>query len=459
MSAKGGSPGPLAGALGEDSRDPGRPPNKRKKIEAGARELVVGSNTDTKNVTQQRKTAAASPATVGGGSSSSPAVPVSTPPPRLRYPSYPKSGKSKDVRKWSEECRRISEILSEDPRNDLPTQRKPKDPDTDEAVRSRRDKEVVRKAARSIVSVSSTGHDGVKIQQCSGIIIRQWEEEEKKRVIIVTCSNIVCSMGRLLDPVPKLYVGLPKKTIVEGQLLFFNDHYDIAVLEITVDFPLQCPSIGSGPSYGQEVFLLARDEESSLMARQGEILWLEESNYLGRNYQLFLSCEVPEGGNGGPVIDLDGNVTGMAFQHSPDPAVISISTVVTCIEMWLKFRRIARPVHGLGVRTMELLNVSLQEEIYDDYDIDSGYIVDVVSYDSAAENLGILPGDVIVSFDDRHDLTLPQLEDYLLSLGWQFLQNPNSTVYLKLEVYDLITRSKRSITLPVGFCDTSEQVD
>ncbi|CAL4999875.1 unnamed protein product [Urochloa decumbens] len=457
MSANGGNPGPLAGASGEDSRDPGRPPNKRKKIEAGATEFVGGSNTDTEDVTQLRKTAAASPATVGGGSSSSPAVPVSTPPPRPRYPSYPKSGKSKDVRKWNEECRRIGEILAKDPRNDLPTQRKPKDPDTDEAVQSRRDKAVVRKAARSIVSVSSTGHGGVKIQQCSGIIIRQWEEEEK-RVIIATCSNIVCSMGRLLDPVPKLYVGLPKKTIVEGQLLFVNHHYDIALLEITVDFPLQCPSIGSGPSYGQEVFLLSRDEESSLMARQGEILWLEESNYLGRNYQMFLSCEVPEGGNGGPVIDHDGNVTGMAFQHSPDPAVISISTVITCIEMWLKFRRIARPVHGLGVRTMELLNVSLQEEIYDDYDIDSGYIVDVVSYDSAAESLGVLPGDVIVSFDDRHDLTLPQLEDYLLSLGWQFLQNPSSTVYLKLEVYDLIRRSKRSITLPVGFCDTSEQV-
>ncbi|CAL5091127.1 unnamed protein product [Urochloa decumbens] len=431
------------------------------KIEAGATELVFGSNTDTKDVTQQRKTASASPATVGGGSNSSPAavVPVSTVPPRLRYPSYPKSGKSKDVRKWSKECRRIGEILAKDPRNDLPTQRKPKDPDTDEAVQSRRDKAVVRKAARSIVSVSSTGHDGVKIQQCSGIIIRQWEDEEEKRVIIVTCSNIVGSMGRLLDPVPKLHVGLPKKTIVEGQLLFFNRHYDIALLEITVDFPLQCPSIGSVPSYGHEVFLLARDEESSLMVRQGEILWLEESNYLGRNYQMFLSCEVPEGGNGGPVIDHDGNVTGMAFQHSPDPAVISISTVVTCIEMWLKFRRIARPVHGLGLRTMDLLNVSLHEEIYDDYDIDSGYIVDVVSDDSAAESLGILPGDVIVSFDDRRDLTLPQLEDYLLSLGWQFLQNPSSMVYLKLEVYDLITRSKRCITLPVGFCDTSERVD
>lgn len=82
-------------------------------------------------------------------------------------------------------------------------------------------------------------------------------------------------------------------TTIEGELLFFSDYYDIALLEINVDFPLWRPSIGLSPYYGQEVFVLARDEKSSLMARHGDILWLEESNYLGRNYQMFLSCEVP----------------------------------------------------------------------------------------------------------------------------------------------------------------------
>nr|CAB3477365.1 unnamed protein product [Digitaria exilis] len=45
-----------------------------------------------------------------------------------------------------------------------------------------------------------------------------------------------------------------------------------------------------------------------------------------------------QGGNGGAVIDHDGNVTGMAFFFSPHPAVLSISTIMTCIDMWLKFR-------------------------------------------------------------------------------------------------------------------------
>ncbi|CAN6250521.1 unnamed protein product [Urochloa humidicola] len=450
MATERGSPGPLADELEtEASVDPGPVPSKRLKIEAEGKELVGESNTGTEEMSQQRTTPAAA---VGDSSSASPAVPINTPP-RLRFPPYPKTGKTKDLRNWQDECRRIRGILAKDPRLKLPTRRKPKDQGTTDAVLSPREKVVVRDVARSIVHISSTTHDGSKRSQCTGIIMGQWESNGKQRTLVVTCSKIISSGGTLFDPIPKLSVGLANKTILGGQFLFFNDHYDIALLEIGVDLPLQRPSIGSGPEYGQEVFILARDSGLSLRARHGEILWLEESDYTDRMYQMFVSCEAPVAGNGGPVIDHNGNVTGMAFYSNPNAVVLSISTIMTCIEMWLKFRRIARPIHGLGVKTFEFLDVSLQEEIYLDHGIDTGFIVHTVAYYSAAESLGILPGDVIVSLDDQHTLTLPQLEDYLLSLGWKFLNNSSSTIDLKLEVYDLMKQSKRSITLPVQFCD------
>jgi hypothetical protein len=40
-----------------------------------------------------------------------------------------------------------------------------------------------------------------------------------------------------------------------------------------------------------------------------------------------------------------------------------------------------------------------------------------VSDYSAAESLGILPGDVIVSLDDRHTLTLPQVKIFVIFLN------------------------------------------
>ncbi|KAG2575408.1 serine protease HtrA-like isoform X2 [Panicum virgatum] len=343
-----------------------------------------------------------------------------------------------------------------DPRGNLPTLVKLKDPDTAESVASSRDKALVRDAARSTVSVSSIALDGKVTYRGTGIFIG-WKEN-KKCARVLTCSEIVHG----LNPNNKLHICLPNRSIFEGQLLFFNKHYDIALLEISSDsdLPLQLPTFGCNPNYGQDVFILARGEESNLMARHGRILWSEDPENLNRNHLMLLSCELPEYVTGGPVIDHEGSVIGMTFDNVGSHAnIFAISTILTCIEMWLKFSRIARPVHDLSLRTVELLDVSLQEVISLDHNINNGYIVDEVSIGSTAEKLGIRNGDVIVSLDGLCAQTLPQLEDYLLSLGWDFLQgstDSSSTVDLKLEVYDLLERGTRSISLPVEFCDASD---
>jgi len=42
---------------------------------------------------------------------------------------------------------------------------------------------------------------------------------------------------------------------------------------------------------------------------------------------------------GGPVIDHEGSVVGMTLDNSGEHAnILDISTILTCIEMWMKFR-------------------------------------------------------------------------------------------------------------------------
>jgi hypothetical protein len=91
----------------------------------------------------------------------------------------------------------------------------------------------------------------------------------------------------------QIHVHLPNKTVKEGKLLFFDNHYSLALLEIAADMPLLGPSFSSSPEYGDKVFVLARDECSLLIAREASVLWLNES-YLDRNYYLYLSCEPPQ---------------------------------------------------------------------------------------------------------------------------------------------------------------------
>ncbi|CAL5029492.1 unnamed protein product [Urochloa decumbens] len=403
MAASRGSPGPWIDTLETEESENYVPiPSKRAKIGVAATELVGGSTEDEK---QQRKTAAAAGGV--GPSSASPATPtINNPPLPVRYPPFPKPHPRKTA--WE---LRMSKLNKRDPRRNLPTVMRPPDLCTARSVLSSRDKAVIRDVARST-----------------------------------------------------LHIRLPNKTLLEGELLFIDEHYDIALLEISSesDLPLQVPSFGSTPNYGQEVFVLARDIDLYMMARPGKIEWLEKSDYLGRNCHMFLSCELPLVGTGGSVIDLDGNVTGMVFKnYSSNPHIIAMSTILTCMEMWMKFSRIAHPIHGLRLRTVDLLDVSLQEVLLIDHNINNGYIVDEVSVGSAAERLGIRSAEVIVSFDGLRDHTLPQLEDFLLSLGWRFLQrstDSSSTVDVKLEVYDLLGQRARTITLPVGFFDASEMV-
>ncbi|CAO2044116.1 unnamed protein product [Urochloa humidicola] len=391
----------------------------------------------------------------GEGSSALQAAPIDPKPP---HPRFPESGTSEDVIKWSEEWRKIGDLAAEDPHSSILTLRAPKDPDTTDAVQTKKYRMMVVGVAQSVVSVSSIGHDGEKIGQYSGIIIKQLGEDS--RAIIVTCSKIVCRMGKLLNPVPKISVGLPDadQTFLEGLLLFYNDHYDLALVEIRCPwYHIRLPSIGSSPTYGQPVFVLGRDEELSVMARRGQIMWEEEANYVGRNHYMFLNCEVPEGAAGGPVVGYDGCITAMAFHCSPNPAILSISTIITCINMWLNFGRIVRPLHGLGLRTVGMLDVETLDAFRRLYHgVQEGYIVETVAYDLAAEKLGIEAGNVILSLDGDV-LDLPKLEDYLLSLGWAFLNDSSTNAELKLFVANSNKRCN-VIHLPLVFCAESDTV-
>uniref|UniRef100_J3M472 Uncharacterized protein n=1 Tax=Oryza brachyantha TaxID=4533 RepID=J3M472_ORYBR len=215
------------------------------------------------------------------------------------------------------------------------------DPRTAMDVVSIADKAIVRKAARSVVGIVSRVPDGKEIMQCSGIIV-DWNETSKLATI-VTCSAAVCYDGALVHPKPNLRILLPNNTNVEGQLLFFNARYNIALLEAMVDSPLEPANFGSCPNFGQKVFALARDHKASLFARHGSILFQEPPSFFVDKYWLSLSSEVALCGTGGPAIDEHGNVVGMTFGRLPYPDILSISILQTCIDMWRRHRFINNP--------------------------------------------------------------------------------------------------------------------
>ncbi|XP_052155711.1 uncharacterized protein LOC127773618 isoform X1 [Oryza glaberrima] len=164
----------------------------------------------------------------------------------------------------------------------------------------------------------------------------------------------------------------------------------------------------------------------------------------------------PEGGEGGPVVDTGGSTIGMVYIDGPGAVIISISIICTFFEMWKQFSCVARPVFEVDLKSVELAGVSFREELSLKHNINGGFIVERIADDSALEHLGVRRGDVIF-FEDECGTTLPEIEDYLLSLGWRYLQGMKSMV-LKLLVHDIEGPCKETITLPLEFSVDSGKV-
>ncbi|KAK3143425.1 hypothetical protein QOZ80_4AG0300140 [Eleusine coracana subsp. coracana] len=335
-----------------------------------------------------------------------------------------------DVLNWNAQCEKIDaadKVLDEN----LPTLRAPKDCRTTKAVQDWRSKKKVLAAARSVVNITPISEDGSTKMQFSGFILDRYEHGGIQFSIVVTCSRFICKDGRKLDPLPKFSVGLPDRKTIEAKLFHFSDHYDIAFLLLPMETSLDIPCFGCCPDYSQEVFVLGRDKDASLRVRRGVISWTEESDSIGCSHYMFLDGEVPQGGTGGPVIDHDGNFRGMAFQTCRSACT------------WFEFEDSS----SVDVELLECIS---------DYNLKSGYIADMVHLNSPARKYKTCEGNVIVSLNGHRRLSLPKLEDYLLSLGWQNLIYSASTVDLKLEVCDLMKGRRRLITVPVGFCSAPE---
>uniref|UniRef100_A0A0A9GVF8 Uncharacterized protein n=1 Tax=Arundo donax TaxID=35708 RepID=A0A0A9GVF8_ARUDO len=233
-------------------------------------------------------------------------------------------------------------------------------------------------------------------------------------------------------------------TILEGELLFFSKHYQIALLEIEVDvqFQIEIPPFGSYPKYGHELFTLAREhKELSLMVRRGTISQLQE--YLGLHHHLlFVEYELPACGAGGPVVDRSGDVVGMSYHHADGSStILSISTVLSCVDMWTSSDVLLAPCLVCALRMWSL-------------------VISLLMRSTLILPLGILAleDNVIVSFNGQCPTPLPEFEDLLLSCGLAHLHGTHTEVDFKLEVHDPLQDIKRSITLRVPFTDVSKDL-
>ncbi|KAL7680541.1 putative peptidase S1C, peptidase S1, PA clan, PDZ superfamily [Plasmopara halstedii] len=123
------------------------------------------------------------------------------------------------------------------------------------------------------------------------------------------------------------------------------------------------------------------------------------------------------GNSGGPLINLDGEVIGINTMKVDGSVGISFAipadTAVQVIEQLRKHKKVVRPYIGMQMinfNTRELKEISRMFS-----DVTEGVIVKSITPGSPAHKGGLLPGDVIVSFDGKK---VRNTKDILTAVGY-----------------------------------------
>ncbi|KQK20949.1 uncharacterized protein LOC100822609 [Brachypodium distachyon] len=307
----------------------------------------------------------------------------------------------------------------------------------------------VLRAAKFLLRLSSF-LDDKPLQSSSGFWI-EWDQENKTGIVLTTahllrskCPSMDHWLGKdQYVPHAKVIVHLLNDTTTEGHLLYHQEHYDLAFFRLRVDQPVQLPSFDCNIKCAQEVFMLGRDEFMKLRITSGRVEYLNPSLFHRYHYIYVHRTDCKDRHNkyddGGPVIDLDGNVVGI-INNTVKGSFMPTSILVKCLDLFRKHRCIPRLHLGLKFSAIELLDPAHVEWIWRKCHIDHGLIIKTVSSGSLAEKLGICRGDVLYRLDGKDISTTVELEKMLLDICLDCFGTEiycNDKVNISIEVFDV----------------------
>ncbi|CAD6272911.1 unnamed protein product [Miscanthus lutarioriparius] len=277
----------------------------------------------------------------------------------------------------------------------------------------------VLQVAKVILSLSSY-IDGKLMARSSGFLIG-WDAKSREGTVL-TSAHIICSKYTSqwsgtdeYSPNAKVVAHLldQDETTVPAQLLHYDKHINMALFTVGIESCAKIPEFNSDVKYGQETFVMGRDENLNLTVDY-EFVGFHGPNLHERPHYMFTGGAIRKSSIGGPVIDFSGEVLGMA--NFPGSAFIPSSIISRCLAMWKKYQCIPRLHFGMKFSPIKFLDPIHVERIFRKCNVDSGLIVEEVSNGSVAEELGVRRGDIIYSVNGKCIATTVELESLNMSI-------------------------------------------
>ncbi len=271
---------------------------------------------------------------------------------------------------------------------------------------------IAKLADPSVVTINTIGEE----EEPSGILSRRVRRRETKGLgtgfvidkdgIIVTNNHVVAEDDKLADVIT---VKLSDERELPGKLIGRDAPTDIAVLRIDAK---NLTPLKMGDSDGLEVgdwvvaignpFGLSHTVSAGIVSAKGrsrEDVPLDPSGYY--NF-LQTDASINPGNSGGPLLNLRGEVVGVntAIRGGGAQGIgfaIPVNMVKQILPMLLRDGHFTRS--GLGISVHEVRELAPEDKQVLNITVDKGILVDALEPGGAADQAGLVAGDVIIAFE------------------------------------------------------------
>ena len=283
--------------------------------------------------------------------------------------------------------------------------------------------DIITQTSRSVVAIQGRRSAGSGIHWHQGLIVTSCEA---------------------LHPNDALTLTLPEGDRVNASLLGSDPTTDIAVLSLPagVDLPVVTLGEAEALALGQLVSTVGRSAQRGVFASLGMVSqiggpWRSQSGGQIDRY-IVVDLNLQRGSAGCPLIDASGKVVGFNT-YGPRRKILSIpaSTINPVIQQLQQRGKVSQGYLGVGMQRVPLPDAIRQQHGFTNQ---AGILTVSVDTGSAADQAGMLLGDVIIAVDDSPIESLQQM---------QALLGPQS-VGQKLEISLLRGGQMQTVTATVG---------
>ena len=222
---------------------------------------------------------------------------------------------------------------------------------------------------------------------------------------IISSDGYVVTNNHVVENARQVVVRLPDRQEFDAEVVGLDPRSDLAVLKIEGEgLPTLSLAEGRDVKVGQWVLAIGSPFSLDFSVTAGIVSALGRSlpTETGDNYVPFIQTDVAinPGNSGGPLFNLEGDVIGVnsqIFTRSGGSIGLSFAIPASVV------RNVVAQIQETGVVERGWLGVSIQDvdrNLADSFGLDRprGALIAQVGKDSPAEQAGLEPGDVILSF-------------------------------------------------------------